>query len=66
MSWSADLRPDRSGRACAAGVPAGPGADGYVIVLIEPSRPGASQRSVEVHLARGPGGQLRVVGVNRR
>jgi hypothetical protein len=66
MSWSADLRPDRSGRACAAGVPAGPGADGYVIVLIEPSRPGASQRPVEAHLARGPGGQLRVVGVNRR
>jgi len=65
LGWEAIARPGPGGRACAAGVPAGPGADGYAIVKVEPSRAGASQRPVEAHLARNPAGLLRVIGIHR-
>jgi hypothetical protein len=65
LSWRAQARPDAGGRVCAAGVPIGPGPDGYLIARIVPSRPGASMRPVEAHLAVSPAGRLRVVGLHR-
>ncbi|HKE16295.1 MAG TPA: hypothetical protein VKB80_15585 [Kofleriaceae bacterium] len=65
LRWSASVQAGPGGRACAAGVPAGPGADGYVIIKITPSRAGAAELPVEVHLARNRTGQLRVIGLNR-
>jgi hypothetical protein len=65
MEWSAVVRPAGGGRACAPGVPAGPNRDGYVIIKVVPARKGASQRPVEVHLARNRQGALRVIGLHR-
>jgi hypothetical protein len=65
LDWSAAVQADAGGRACAAAVPAGSRADGYVIVKIVPSRAGAAELPVEVHLARNPRGLLRVVGLHR-
>ncbi|HEU5058214.1 MAG TPA: hypothetical protein VFU21_16895 [Kofleriaceae bacterium] len=65
LAWRAEVRPDAQGRACAAGVPAGPGRDGYLIARIVPSRPGAAMRPVEAHLAVNPAGRLRVIGLHR-
>ena len=65
LAWRAAVRPDAEGRACAAGLPPGPGPEGYLIARIVPSRPGASMRPVEVHLAIGAAGRLRVIGLHR-
>jgi hypothetical protein len=65
LGWERTARPGQGGRICAGGAPAGPDRDGYSIVKVEPRRAGASERPVEVHLARNPTDALRVIGLHR-
>ena len=52
-------------RGCLSQIPLGPDADGYTIVDVSTHRGSDDPRRVLVHLARGPEGTLRVIGVRR-
>jgi hypothetical protein len=54
------------GRVCLADLRASPSPAGYTIVAVETARPGARLAPVLVHIARGPNGRLRVIGIRRR
>jgi hypothetical protein len=60
------LAPSSDGTICTDPFPAGAPGDAYRIVQIEVLRGGESREPVEVHLARAPEGELRIIGVVRR
>ena len=64
--WRGEARPNDRGRACVAGVKLGSREQSYTIVRIDTQRGVDRLAPVEVHLARGERGALRVIGVNRR
>jgi hypothetical protein len=65
--WRGTAAPGGAGEhtACLAGVGLGATRDDYTIVRITPRRGRRLLPRIDVHLARGPGGALRVIGLRR-
>jgi hypothetical protein len=71
--WDGDVvqravvgRGGRGGRTCLAGLARGATHDGYTIVQIVVRRGPRALPALELHLATGPAGQRRIIGVERR
>jgi hypothetical protein len=63
--FRSEARADGSGRVCHRGVAPSGSRDGYAIVELGTDRPGRQLPPTHVHLARGPGGALRIIGIRR-
>jgi hypothetical protein len=63
--WRAYATPDAAGRACLSALPIENAMDGYTMIKIQTKRSGLNGRGTVVHLAKGPKGTLRVIGLRR-
>lgn len=66
LDWQQSRRPPSgSARVCLDGFPRGAGEERYTILNIELERAGKRFPAVEIHIADGPDGTSRVIGLNR-
>lgn len=65
LDWQTTATPETDGTGCVAGFPRGETNAGYTIIRLALTRAGDVRPPVEVHLADGPDGTPRIIGVYR-